>query len=238
MPRVLIVEDNAALADNLAEILQGGGVESQVAHTAEEALEIARGERFDGVVTDLRLPGMSGLELLTALRLSGHRVPVILVTAFADERTVDQAEQAGALEVLPKPVDLVRFEELVQELTGPRSRVLLLEDSLDLADNIVEALAQRQVETLLTPTVRAALEQRRLPALAIVDLRLPDGSGLEVVRRLQARDPSIRVLITTGHAGDLTEDETRGLDCIVQPILEKPVSLDVLLERIETARDR
>jgi DNA-binding NarL/FixJ family response regulator len=68
-----------------------------------------------------------------------------------------------------------------------------------------------------------------------VDLRLPDGSGLDAVRTLAARDPSIRVLLTTGYSDDARVAEAADLACVERPVLQKPVSSETLAEKVEEA---
>ena len=113
MGRVLLVEDNAALAENLAEILSERGCEIAMAGTGERALEVLGAGVFDAIVTDLRLPGISGLDLLRAARRAGCAAPAVVITAFADGPTSAMAEELGALGVLAKPVNLERLFELV-----------------------------------------------------------------------------------------------------------------------------
>lgn len=116
-PPLLIVDDHIDLAENLAEILELSGHSCQIVASAEQALAALHGRAFAGVITDLRLPGLSGLELLNHLRREGNAIPLILVSAFASDAVVEQAQAAGALGVLNKPVNLERLQRLVAELS-------------------------------------------------------------------------------------------------------------------------
>jgi DNA-binding NtrC family response regulator len=118
--RILIVEDNMELAENMSEIFSGGGYNPFAVHSAEAALALLQIERFDGMVTDLRLPGMSGIDLITVLRQAGSCTPAILITAFADAATLARAGLAGVLDVLPKPLDFERLFRLVDDGTARR----------------------------------------------------------------------------------------------------------------------
>ena len=75
--RYLVVDDNVAFAENVAEILRDDGAEVEVAHTGPEALQRATPGRFDALVIDMRMPGMSGAELLRAVRRQDPGVPVV-----------------------------------------------------------------------------------------------------------------------------------------------------------------
>jgi CheY-like chemotaxis protein len=109
---VLIVDDNLAYAQNIAEILETRGCSTTVFETAEEALPRALGPEVACVITDYKLPGMSGVELVRRLRREQPHVRLILISAFADDEVVDDARALGA-EFLPKPVDFGLLHRIV-----------------------------------------------------------------------------------------------------------------------------
>jgi len=100
--RILVVEDEEKLRRVIELQLSSSGYEVDKAGTAEEALQLAG--RADLVLTDLRLPGMDGLELLTLLRRQDSRIPVVVMTAFGTVENAVQAMKAGAIDFLTKPV--------------------------------------------------------------------------------------------------------------------------------------
>jgi DNA-binding response OmpR family regulator len=103
--RVVIVDDNVPLAENIAEILVMDGFEADVSATAEDALPKVLAPGLLAVIADYRLPGMSGVDLLDRMRLHGVRVRTIVVSANTDDRTRSEALAAGA-HFLPKPLNL------------------------------------------------------------------------------------------------------------------------------------
>jgi DNA-binding NtrC family response regulator len=103
--RVLIVDDNLGLAENIAEILDGEGYATEIAGSAEEALRLAHSEIFAVLVTDFRLPGITGVDLIESLRREGQHPQAVVISAFSDETTVGAAEAVGA-SFLSKPVDV------------------------------------------------------------------------------------------------------------------------------------
>ncbi|HYP08777.1 MAG TPA: sigma-54 dependent transcriptional regulator [Bryobacteraceae bacterium] len=102
--RVLVVEDEEKLRRVIQLQLQSAGFEVDQSGTAEDALRFA--DRADLVITDLKLPGMDGLQLISALRRQNSRTPVIVITAFGSVETAVEAMKAGAADFVTKPFSL------------------------------------------------------------------------------------------------------------------------------------
>ena len=114
----MVVDDNVELAENVVEILEVAGYPAVLVSSAEAALlRIAQGG-IGALITDFRLPGLTGAELITELRRSGCAIPMAVMSAYTDTASVQRAEAAGALDVLPKPLDLGRLRRLVATFGG------------------------------------------------------------------------------------------------------------------------
>jgi DNA-binding NtrC family response regulator len=231
--KILVVDDHVDLAENLAEILSGVGYQTVIADSAESALERVAAGDISALITDFRLPQKSGADLIADLRRRGVDIPAIVMSAYTDDDTIRASERAGAIEVLPKPVDLPRLMSLVDSLGGNDSLVLVVDDNKALADNLAEVLQSRGYKTLVTSTAAEAFAQHARPRAAIVDYRLPDISGVEVAERLTSRDPRIRVLFMSGFASEL-RTELRG-PLARAATLEKPVNVAQLLDWVADA---
>ncbi len=112
--RILIVDDEATIRRSLAESLTSAGYAVQTAETGEEALACCHGDAFDLVVTDLKLPGVTGLEILKALRNQGQQTPVIMMTAYGDVDTAVDAMRHGAYDFIQKPFRLGTIKSQVR----------------------------------------------------------------------------------------------------------------------------
>ncbi|MEZ5327588.1 MAG: sigma-54 dependent transcriptional regulator [Verrucomicrobiales bacterium] len=107
---LLIVEDDTILATTVVRLLTSKGYTVTVSHDGAEGLEIAKGNAFDVVITDFRLPGLGGMELLENLREVKPRLPVVMMTSYGNSDTVIGATKRGAFEYLMKPFNM---EELI-----------------------------------------------------------------------------------------------------------------------------
>jgi len=134
--RVLIIDDDAAIRETLERTLKRWSYDVSVAASAEEALAVL--QRFDPavVVTDIRMGGMDGLELLGILRERVPDIDVIVITAFEEMRTAVSAMKAGAFEYLVKPLDLDHIELVLQRCFADRA---LRQRVRRLADDASEA---------------------------------------------------------------------------------------------------
>lgn len=111
--RVLLVEDERAVAAALADFLRELGCEPVSAPTAEEALRTVETERVDVILLDLRLPGMSGLDFLRLQRVRATGIPVVVISGVATETEAREALNLGAVEFLQKPVGLNRLASIL-----------------------------------------------------------------------------------------------------------------------------
>jgi DNA-binding response OmpR family regulator len=141
MSRVLIVEDEAHLADGLRFNLQAEGHAVEVAADGETALErlVEKRERFDAVVLDVMLPGKSGFDVAALLREQKNYVPILMLTARGRAEDVLQGFASGADDYLPKPFELAiliaRLESLLRRSVWMKDRNRARADEGDGHDN-------------------------------------------------------------------------------------------------------
>ncbi|MEM8961225.1 MAG: sigma-54 dependent transcriptional regulator [Acidobacteriota bacterium] len=116
---VLVVEDRDALRRMMCHALESDGWRVTAAASAEDGFEcLAERAGFDLVLTDLKLPGASGIEMVRASRRAASHVPVVVLTAFGTVATAVEAMKLGASDFLEKPVDIDDLLALADELTG------------------------------------------------------------------------------------------------------------------------
>src|SRR6202012_947222 len=125
-PRILIVDDDPGQRSLLNSFLKSQGFETVVVDSGEHALEALRGGDFGMMISDVRMPGLSGLETLRQARKEQIKVPVLLVTAFTDVRDAVAAMRDGAVNYLAKPIDLDELLATVQKTTGISKKAPLL----------------------------------------------------------------------------------------------------------------
>ncbi len=117
-PRALVVDDVPDVTEMIALFLQHAGYEPVMAFNAREALDMARTEQFDVIVSDIGMPGMNGYELAAALRELPHcrTVPMIAVTGFSVYDDRGRALSSGFNAHLTKPINPMALLELIERL--------------------------------------------------------------------------------------------------------------------------
>ncbi|WP_224244855.1 sigma-54-dependent transcriptional regulator [Hyalangium gracile] len=154
--RILIAEDEREMRALLDKGLTRRGFTPRVCETADEALALVVAEDFDAVLTDLRMPGMSGLALCERIVLTRPDIPVVVVTAFGSMETAVAAIRAGAYDFITKPVDLdalvlvleraVRHRALREEVRRLRQA---LAQGVELGGLVGQSPALRQAYTVI-----------------------------------------------------------------------------------------
>jgi DNA-binding response OmpR family regulator len=159
--RVLVVEDERRLAENVARALrENAGYAVDIAGDGEEGLYLAESSSYDLMVLDLMLPKLDGPGLLAQYRKKGHATPVLVLTARDEKENVVRLLNAGADDYVSKPFDLGEFlaraKALVRRGKGQRSPVISV---ADLQLNTIERTVRRgQKEIALVPMEYRVLE--------------------------------------------------------------------------------
>jgi DNA-binding NtrC family response regulator len=219
--RILIVDDENSLLLTLVANLELEGFQVVGAANALCALELLRHEAFDLVLTDIRMPGMNGVELFRTIRSQHPDMPVILMTGFALESLIDEAILEGAFAVLPKPFDI---EHAIAVLSRAVSRPVVLlvnrHHGVEPAAATLRAMGiacrecEGEVETL------SAVRDRKADVI-VADLGMLGDKTPELVRQVLSVDPSVAVITIAGHMVPDLFQKVAALGasaCLLQPL--------------------
>jgi FixJ family two-component response regulator len=148
VPTVFVVDDDADVRESLQELLESVGLRSQSFGTAQEFLAVGHGDCPSCLVLDVRLPGISGLDLQHELKRRRISIPIIFLTAHADVPMSVKAMKSGAVEFLTKPFRQQDLLDAVQRSLN-RSRILReKERELSELRNRCEGLSVREREVM------------------------------------------------------------------------------------------
>jgi len=181
MPTLLIVEDEAKMRRLLELNLVEEGYSVHTAADAEAGLNTLRQEKIDLVVTDLKLPGMDGLEFLQAVKRTNATIPVVVMTAFGTVETAVEAMKAGASDYVLKPFSLEEMKLILRkELDVHRLR----EENRSLREALGERFQFRNI-VARSPKMQEVLAtvERVAPTNSTVLLGGESGVGKDLIAR-------------------------------------------------------
>jgi DNA-binding NtrC family response regulator len=198
--RYLVVDDNEAFAENLAEILAETGAAVDIAFDGPSALAKLETVTYDAIISDMKMPVMSGPELLRRVHQLDPQVPTVAVTAYTTDTHLREAWHEGVLAVLPKPVPIPRLVEILA-VARRDGIVAVVDDDPAMVDNLTEALHLQGFGVVSAGSISEVAELAHVkPFVAIADLRLPGGPDGDAVVQLAARHAGLPIIVLTGYA--------------------------------------
>lgn len=236
-PRILVVDDEPSLLLTLAANLELEGFDVATAEGGPQALALVRQQPFDLVLSDVRMPGMNGVELFREIRKLCPNQPVILITAYAVETLLDEAIGEGAFTILPKFLDV---ETLLQLLTraARAPAVLIADGARESAESAAAALQAMGIKARAAADEQSVVEALKGEAidLCILDLDLAGGGDPPFIDRLRSLDLSLSfiVLKTSGDQELISKVAAGGTVDWVR----RPVTPQALSRLIASARGR
>ena len=179
MSKILIIDDERGIRNTLKEILADEGHEVEVAENGKQGLEMAQAKAYDLIFSDIKMPEMDGMELLTALREAEIDCPVVMISGHGTIETAVECIKKGAFDFIIKPIDLNRLlittKNALEKKTLQRSAKVLTKKVSSKYQMIGESPAIQHVRDLINKVA---------PTDARVLITGENGTGKEVVARL------------------------------------------------------
>lgn len=236
--RILLVDDEEGLRVTLAANLELEGFEVVEAKNGLEALGRLQGQTFDLMLTDTRMPGLSGVDLFRKVRATHPNMPVVLMTAFALEAMVDEAMAEGVFTVLPKPFD-VNAAVATLLRASKRPTVLVVDDvkaDAEATAQALEAAGLKARAVLDGPTALAAIKAGGID-VCVMDLVMPGMSGAQLAEQLAASGADVSVIAMSGFSvPEMLQKVARSgaVTCLKKPIAPKELARTIAKTRGKT----
>ena len=185
--RVLVVDDHAQARESMADILRQAGHRVDCCSSAAEAIQAIQRDAFDCILTDLHMPGMSGVEFIIHLEKRKYGAQVVMVTAHASVTTAVEAMRHGAFDYIEKPFGVEQLERLVsqairhQRLVRPQPAVV----SAAGIENLIDQDAEQPVMVGSSGAMQALRTRIAQVAATPVTVLISgeSGTGKELVAR-------------------------------------------------------
>ncbi|MFH1846507.1 MAG: response regulator [Candidatus Omnitrophota bacterium] len=116
--KILVVDDNKDFADVFSDILEANGYKAECCYSGKSALELVKGNKFDVVFLDMRMPEMDGVETLREIKKIDENMTVIIMTGYSVDEMVHKALEEKASEIIYKPFEINKVLGLLQDTEG------------------------------------------------------------------------------------------------------------------------
>ncbi len=179
MPRILVVDDEEAMRESLNDWLKEDGYEVGLAAGGQEAIDMVRGEPWEVILLDLKMPGMDGLETLKHLKEVRPDAEILMMTAYATVDTAVQAMKEGAFDYLVKPFDPDEIEILIKKIVKQKELILeniLLRKKLEERDQFDEIIGKSDAMQQIFELIK-----RVAPTDSTVLITGESGTGKELI---------------------------------------------------------
>ena len=237
--KVLVVDDDPDMRAAVAEFLNMEGFEAVEASNGLEALLQVKRLRPHGVVLDIMMPRLGGVQALRHIHAFDPRITVVVVSGVADADLLRQASLAGASACLTKPA---AFAEIAAALRGrlppPRrgaGRVLVVDDEREVREILQEFLAEKGYDVRPAHDAAAAIAAvtAEPPDVVLLDIQMPGLGGVDALAAIRAVAPDVKVIMVSGTSSvDLAG---RALAYGAFDYVAKPIDLAYLQRSLETA---
>jgi DNA-binding NtrC family response regulator len=233
--RILLVDDELPILTTLAANLELDDFEVTTAPNGQVALEVFRRERFDLVLTDVRMPGMNGVDLFREIRRIRAECPVVLMTAFALEGLVHDAIVEGVFTVLPKPFEVERVAASLNR-AARAPIVLVVDGNAALGRALADGLRASNLRVEHAPDADRAISTIRggTVDVCVVDMHLAGSDAPALMERIRGLDATIVQIALAGHEASVLVRQAAARGSFA--CLEKPVDPQALVEVIARAR--
>jgi len=226
---VLIVDDDRRMAYTLADILELSCYRAVQAFSAEEAVDAIAREKPDCVLTDVRMPGMNGVELFREIRKTHTDLPVVLMTAYASDDLIEQGLQQGVLGLLTKPLEIVQLLDFLAALARQRC-LAVVDDDPEFCRTLADILTRRGFKVKQVSDPHAVLPSISADLQAVLlDMKLNSIDGSVVIRVLREQYPDLPVLLITGYRREMMASIEKALEMNAFACLYKPLDIPQLI---------
>ena len=209
---ILLVDDDEKFLSSLAQRVNIKGFKTLTAVDGQKAIEMAKSNKIYIAIIDQRLPDTDGISLVSQLKKLDPSIKTVLLTAHGDDK-IEKATKSLDTAYFEKG-DMGRFWEFLMHFPIRTVNILLVDDDEMFLKSMAERIRLKGYVPFLALTGADASELavRHKINIAVVDHRLPDKEGLQVIEELKKIDPSTQTVLLTAYGDDKLKEATRALE--------------------------
>lgn len=236
--KALVVDDEAVIRDFLSRFLSLNGIEVTAVADGFKAVELAGKEGFDIAFLDVRMPKMNGLETLKALKKIRPQSRYVMMTGYAVDDLLEEAQKEGAISSLKKPFDISRIEATIKDCTEKKGvvNILVIDDEQVILEYFKRLLKDDlyNVTTVKTSSDALAIIRQKDFDLVFLDIILGDIDGIGLYLKIRKEKPDLGVILITGYPEKVKEASDLLID--IKGCLFKPLEIDKIFAELDKLR--
>jgi len=227
---ILIVDDDRRMARTVGDILKVKGYQAETAFSGSEALKKIKETHFDCVLTDVKMPGINGVELYQAIKEIRPYLPVVLMTAYSSDALIKKGLKEGALASLTKPLDINLLLSFFSSLRREQS-IVIVDDDLNFSKTLAGILKERDFQVTQVSDPKNLTDKLKPEGeIVLLDMKLNEVSGLEVLKEIRKLYPCLPVILVTGYREEMSQAIKTALEISAYACLCKPFQIDELIQ--------
>ncbi|MEA1979616.1 MAG: response regulator [candidate division Zixibacteria bacterium] len=237
--KILVVDDDQYILSLLIDTLKAIGYDSVGAVDGIEALEKLKQDTYNLVITDIKMPRMGGVELLTKIRKIYPGLPVLYITGVASPEIISEIVPNG---FLTKPFRISQIETLIKNTLAPQKysnpgnvkKVMIVDDDDAFREMMVESLNVYEFKTIAVADGIEALntlENESVDAV-ITDMKMPYMDGITLLKKIKEIHPEIPTIVITAY---LSDDEVKSnlINFSADGFFEKPFDMEQIVNLLK-----
>lgn len=233
MVKLLVVDDEPGICDILKRIFSPMGFTVLTATNGQSAISIVNKEKPKVVLLDIKMLGMSGLEVLKEVKKIDNSIKVIMVTVMDDEKTKTEAKKLGADDFVIKPFISDQLEEIVMREIAQiiKPKILLVDDETDVVERLANIILRR-FNSIVEKAYDGKEALGKLKGdtfdLVLLDIKMPGLSGIDVIKEAVKFTPQTKIIAISGYDSKEVADEALkagAFDFLPKPLTKEAIEL-------------
>ena len=235
---VQIVDDDRDFAESMGDLVAIRGHNVFIANNGEQAIKQSREEKIDITFMDVKMPQMNGVETFREMRAINPAVHVIMMTAYSVDALINEALDNGALGIVSKPLEMDNIHTFLANMSESLF-VLVVDDDSDFAQSTSELLRKNSyiVGSYTSPEDAVEHILSNGVNVLLLDLKLGENSGIDILKNLSSQGISIPTVLITGNEDEKKRAERLKFDSL-KGMLSKPFEPEELISMLDNLREQ
>ncbi len=237
---ILIVDDEMGIRETLLDILEDMGYHVVIAVDGYEAVQKVKENAFDIIFMDVRMPGIDGVDAFRKIKKLHPEIAVVLMTAYAVDDRIREAQREGAYRVLDKPLDLPTMIGLVEDVKAG-GHILVVDDDPSTHAMFRDIFEARGYKVSIARSGEEAIriaQENKYDIMIFIEMQLSTLDGLDTYLALRRNNPEAVAVMLTSHPRAVSDFVIEALKKDAYTCLYKPFNVEEVIKLVDGIRHK